>query len=89
MRGFTMKRPTYKVLRQILTELEFTFQVLPKGHFKFDDRETDTTFVFVPMGDDDLVPMHYVVLVREFLYLRGLMEHEEFDELLRERSVAG
>jgi hypothetical protein len=84
----TMMRAKFGVLRQILLDLGFTMQTNPRS-VRFDHEATKTWFLYPPytesqdVSQGDLVGTRYILDQREFL------PREQFEELLRERLIAG
>jgi hypothetical protein len=83
-----MLRATFAVLRQILLDLGFTVQADPK-FIRFDHTASETWFLYPPYGDEDEVNPGDLVAARRILDERGLMPRERFEELLRQKLIAG
>ena len=83
-----MLQATFSVLRQILLDLGFTMQVDPK-YVRFEHADTRTWFLYPPYADDEAVNPGDLVAARHILDARGFMSREEFEELLRQKLIAG
>ena len=84
-----MLQATFAVLRQILLDLGFTMRVEPGVFVRFDHADSDTWFVFRPHEDDEAVNAPNLAGVRRILDEKGLLPSKQFEELLRQRVVAG
>jgi hypothetical protein len=84
-----MSRPTFGTLRQVLLDLGFRTRTLPAGHIRFDHAPSDTLVILRPYKDDDTVDQGNLIGVRRLLDEKGVIDRDKFDELLRERSLAG
>jgi hypothetical protein len=83
-----MLQATFGVLRQVLLDLGFTMRAGPKS-IRFDHTPTGTWFLFVPYAEGDEVGAGDLVAARRILDERGLMPRERFEELLRQKLIAG
>jgi len=84
-----MLQATFAVLRQILLDLGFTQRTEPGVYVRFDHAESSTWFVFRPLKDEEEVNVPNLVAVRRILDEKGLLPREQFEELLRQRLIAG
>jgi hypothetical protein len=83
-----MLKAKFAVLRDILLSLGFTMQVDAK-RIRFDHPETKTWFLYPPYTDDEEVYAGDLVAARHLLDMKGFMPREQFEELLRQKLVAG
>jgi hypothetical protein len=83
-----MLRAKFGVLRQILLDLGLTMHVTPKS-VRFDDAEGRTLLLMPPYADDEEVYAGELVAARHHLDMRNLLSRERFEELLRQKLVAG
>jgi hypothetical protein len=78
----------FGVLRQILLDLGFTMRATPK-YVRFDHTETKTWFLFPPYTESQEVAQGDLVGTRFHLDQRGFLSREQFEELLRQKLIAG
>jgi hypothetical protein len=83
-----MIRATSATLRQIMLGLGFQVQVVPGSHIRF-ERDPKTWVLLPPFRDDEPVDVGNLFGVRRLLDARGLLSSDRFDELLRDKSLAG
>jgi hypothetical protein len=83
-----MLQATFGVLRQVLLDLGFTMRADPK-YIRFDHAPTKTWFLYPPYSEAEDVAPGDLVAARRILDERGLMAREQFEELLRQRLIAG
>jgi hypothetical protein len=83
-----MLRATFGVLQQILLDLGFTMRA-EATFIRFDHAGSNTWFLFPPHTSDEEVNARNLVGVRHILDTKGLLSRERFEELLRERLIAG
>jgi hypothetical protein len=83
-----MLKATFGVLQQILLDLGFSMRAEPT-FVRFDHPASDSWFLFPPYTSDEEVNARNLVGVRHMLDAKGLMPRERFEELLRERLIAG
>ncbi len=83
-----MLRATFNVLRQILVDLGFTMRADPR-FVRFDHADTKTWFLYPPYEDGEEVNPGDLVAARRILDEKGFLPRERFEELLRERLIAG
>lgn len=83
----TEPRIRFSKLRALLLELGFRETVVPDSHIGFRHELSDTTIMLpIYKGDDLLLPRH-IVPVRTLLDGKGLLEGDEFDQMLASGSV--
>lgn len=83
-----MLKATFAVLRQILLELGFTMRVGP-DFIRFDHPQTKTWFLHPRYDDNEEVSAAELAAARYHLDMKGLMTREEFEEVLRQKVLAG
>jgi hypothetical protein len=84
-----MNGPTFATIQRILVDLGFQVRSVPGSHVLFERPGTDTWVLLRPYQDDDVVWGPNVVGIRELLDAKGILPAERFDELVKERSLAG
>lgn len=84
----TMIRVKLAAVEQILLGLGFTV-TKTASRIKFEHEDPPGWILLPPFRDDELVDLNNLVAIRGYLDLKGLMDRERFDELLRERSLVG
>jgi hypothetical protein len=90
MRKFrAMPKPTFRVLRQALLDLGFEEIPQDRPRFRFEHPPSGTSFVLRKFAEDDLVDMPNLVAISGLLDLRGVIDEHAFEDMLRERSLAG
>ncbi|HWG47488.1 MAG TPA: hypothetical protein VN688_32295 [Gemmataceae bacterium] len=82
-----MSEPTFGDLRQVLLGLGFQENPSP-SRVRFEHARTDTIVLLRPYAADDVVDPAALFAVRRLLDERGVVGREEFDTLLRTRSLA-
>ena len=83
-----MLRARFGILRQILIDLGFAMHASPKS-IRFDGPDGKTWFLFKPYGEDEEVSAGDLVATRYHLDMGNLLSRERFEELLRQKLVAG
>lgn len=83
-----MPRAKFATLRDILLDLGFTMQADAR-RIRFDHASTGFWFLYPPYGEDDEVSPADLVATRYSLDMRGFLAREQFEELLRQKLVAG
>jgi hypothetical protein len=83
-----MLKATFSVLKQILVDLGFTMRADPR-FIRFDHAATKTWFLYPPYGDEEEVNPGDLVAARRILDEKEFLPRERFEELLRERLIAG
>ncbi len=83
-----MLKATFSVLKQILVDLGFSVRADPR-FIRFDHAETKTWFLYPPYEDEEAVNPGDLVAARRILDEKGYLPRERFEELLRERLIAG
>jgi hypothetical protein len=84
-----MGEPTFASLDQLLVRLGFTKRVVPGVRVVFERPGTEEWIALRPYRDDDAVEPAGLGAVRSQLDAWGLMGRDEFDEQMRQRSLAG
>jgi hypothetical protein len=80
---------TYGTLLHFLHELGFVTKTVPGSHSVHNHQETGCQLVYPTYEPGDPVKPHHLAATRRFLDEFGLVERDEFDEWLRQRSLAG
>jgi hypothetical protein len=83
-----MLKATFGVLKQILLDLGFTMRADEKS-VRFDHAPTRTWFLYPPYAESEDVNPGDLVAARRILDARGFLPSERFEELLRQKLVAG
>jgi hypothetical protein len=82
-----MLKATFATLRRILLDLGFTMRADAKSvRFDYDDK---TWFLYPPHADDQQMSPADLGAARYQLDMWGLLPRERFEELLREKQLAG
>jgi predicted RNA binding protein YcfA (HicA-like mRNA interferase family) len=76
-------------LQQILLELGFHMKVVPGSHVVFEHDPARARLVIEPLADDETVDQATLAIVARNLDEHGILPRGRFDELLRERALAG
>jgi hypothetical protein len=82
----TMKKHktiSFTRLRQMLLDLGFAETVVPGSHSLFEHDPSDTWLVYRPYRPNEMVSPTDLANTRFFLDQRGLVERDEFEELVR------
>ena len=83
-----MYKPTFAVLRSFLDQLGFEMRIIPGSHILFTNTEVNVRIMLRLYEDGDKVEPAGLAYVRHTLDEWGIMEREQFDEQMRERSLA-
>lgn len=83
-----MTRPTYAVVNRILEDLGYTSQLVPDSHILFEFPQPNRRIVLRVYQPDDPFDLAELAHIRFSLDAWGILNSEEFDEALRERSLA-
>jgi hypothetical protein len=84
-----MNGPTLANVRAVLVQLGFNERSVPGQYYRFEHQLPDTWVLLPPYKDDDIVSDFNVANIRILLDYRGLMKPADFEEALRDRSLAG
>jgi hypothetical protein len=83
-----MLQAKFATLRQILLDLGFEMKADSK-RILFDHPEPKTRFLYPPYREDQQVDPGDLVAARHILDMKGFLPRERFEELLREKQLAG
>jgi hypothetical protein len=83
-----MLQAKFVVLRQILLDLGFQMQA-DAERILFEHPDTKARFLYPPYADDEEVYAGDLVSARYLLDAKGFLTRERFEELLRQKLVAG
>jgi predicted RNA binding protein YcfA (HicA-like mRNA interferase family) len=84
-----MANCTFADLRQILLDLGFQMTVVTGSHIVFEHGPAHARLVIEAYADDERVDPATLAIVGRNLDERGILPRARFDELLRERALAG
>ena len=84
-----MTKLTFDELTQFLERLGFTHRAIPGSHHLFEHAGADTFIMLRPYEPRDPVETAGLAYVRHTLDQWGIMEREQFDDRIREFSLAG
>jgi hypothetical protein len=84
-----MSRPTFAALNQVLQDLGYTAQTVADSHVLFEYTEPNRRIILRVYRPEDPVDLAGLAYVRSALDAWGILNRDEFDEKLRERSLAG
>ncbi len=84
-----MTGPTFGTIQRILLDLGFQARSVPGSHVLLERPGTDTWVLLRPYREDEVVWPPNVLSIRELLDSKGILPGERFDELVKERSLAG
>jgi hypothetical protein len=84
-----VSRPTFAALKEVLLGLGFEEQPSPRTCVVFKHADANALVVLRPYKADEVVDLAEIVGARRLLDEKGVIPREEFDELLRARSLAG
>jgi predicted RNA binding protein YcfA (HicA-like mRNA interferase family) len=84
-----MSNCTFADLRQILLDLGFQMKEATGSHVVFEHGPAHARLVIEPFADDAMVDPATLAIVGRNLDERGILPRARFDELLRERALAG
>ena len=80
-------RITFGQLRQLLADLGFTEIVAPKSHIFFAHESSGAEVALPIYRSNRIVLPHHLVTVRMTLDAKGLMEADEFDDVVASASA--
>ena len=83
-----MVEPTFAILRSFLDQLGFEMRIIPGSHILFTNTEVNVRIMVRLYEDADKVEQAGRGYVRHTLDEWGIMERDQFDEQMRERSMA-
>ena len=83
-----MYKPTFAVLRSFLDQQGFEMRIIPGSHILFTNTEVNVRIMLRLYEDADKVEQAGLGYVRHTLDEWGIMERDQFDEQMRERSMA-
>ena len=83
-----MYKPTFAVLRSFLDQLGFEMRIIPGSHILFTNTEVNVRIMLRLYEDRDMVEPAGLAYVRHTLDEWDIMGREQFDEQMRERSLA-
>jgi hypothetical protein len=89
MGAFAMFSCTFAQLRKILLDLGFQMKPVAESHIVFEHDPAHARLVLEPFGDGERVDQVTLAVVRRNLDERGILPGPRFDDLVRERSLAG
>ncbi len=81
------RRITFAQLRRLLLEIGFTETVAPKSHVFFAHQPSGAEFALPVYRANRIVLPHHLAMIRTTLDATGLMEGDEFDEVLAAAST--
>jgi hypothetical protein len=84
-----MPKCTFQELRDILIGLGFEVRRVASTAIVFERREPTASLYLDPFNDEDIVDPATLAVVRRNLDERGILPRSQFEDLLRERSLAG
>jgi hypothetical protein len=84
-----MNGPTFATIRRILLDLGFQERSVAGPGVLFERPGTDIWFLLRAYREDEVVWPPNVLSIRDLLDARGILSGEQFDELVREHSLAG
>jgi hypothetical protein len=67
--------------------LDFTETVVPKSHVRFYHEESGTDIILTIYRSNQIVLPHHLLSIRVQLDGRGVMEADDFDDLVTSRTV--
>ena len=83
-----MYEPTFAVLKSFLDQLGFELRIVPGSHILFSHPDVNVRIMLRLYEEGDKVEPSGLAYVRHTLDEWGIMEREQFDEQMRERSLA-
>ena len=83
-----MYKPTFAVLRSFLDQLGFEMRIIPGSHILFTNTEVNVRIMLRLYEDGDKVEPAGLAYVRHTRDEWGIMERDQFDEQMLERSMA-
>jgi hypothetical protein len=84
-----MSNPTFGALCQVLKDLGFQAKAAPQPPAVFEHARSGTLVFLRAHTADEPVDQANLLGIRRLLDERGVVARERFDELLKERSLAG
>ncbi len=84
-----MPKCTFQQLREILLGLGFEMRRVDGSPILFEHVEPYARLILDPFHDGDIVDPATLAVVRRNLDERGILPRSQFEDLLRERSLAG
>jgi hypothetical protein len=81
-------RPTFAALKKVLLGLGFEEKESPGPGVVFRHAGSDALVILHPYKANEVVDLAEIVGIRRLLDEKGVIPREEFDELLRARSLA-
>ncbi len=81
-------RITFAQLRQFLTDMGFTASVTPKSHVFFAHQPSGAEVALPIYRSNRIVLPHHLSTIRTMLDAKGLMDGDEFDEVLASAASA-
>jgi predicted RNA binding protein YcfA (HicA-like mRNA interferase family) len=81
-------RITFAQLRQLLTDLGFTSTVTPKSHVFFAHQPSGAEVAMPVYRSNRIVLPHHLSTIRTMLDAKGLMDGDEFDEVVASAASA-
>lgn len=82
-------RCPFSDLREVLLGLGFVMTVLPTGHLRFTQPEARVRLYLPAFTEDEFVDEATLLGVAVNLDERGILPRDRFEDLLRQRSLAG
>jgi hypothetical protein len=83
-----MPECTFATLRDLLLELGFSMRTAADAVI-FEHPPASARLIMEAFGDADVVDAATLIMVRRNLDERGILPRARFDDLLRQRSLAG
>jgi hypothetical protein len=84
-----MSKLTYATLEQFLVDLGFQVQTIPESHILFEHPKKDVHIMLRLYKPDEIVASYGLAHVRHTLDTWGILDGDQFDEQIRQRSLAG
>lgn len=84
-----MSNPTFAAVTSFLGQLGFEKQVIPGSHVLFKNDGADVQIVLRLYREEEPVDQTGLVYIRHTLDQWGIMERDQFDEQMRQQSLAG
>jgi hypothetical protein len=81
--------PTFAAFRDVLLRLGFGDRSVPGKYHRFEHSMPNTWILLPAYKDNDVVPPYHVDGARDLLDYRGIAAPKDFEEALRQRSLAG
>jgi hypothetical protein len=83
-----MCKSTFATLEQILLQLGFEVRTIPESHVLFEHRKVDVHLILPLYKPNEVVAPRNLAYVRHTLDAWGIMARDQFEEQLRQRSLA-